>query len=107
MPEAVFGDIGNYEDYWLGTPAYDRQPETGWFSVESLLRTVNKQEAAAWSTSLDEAAALMSEQAQGGGLTGVHSDYFDILRAVVKSGERAAAEERRFDRLGMGKRGRL
>jgi len=97
----MFGPEGNVEDYWLGNPpstnAFMGDDQRGWTSSHDVVREMRTREI----NEEDRLAArerhegvsylnLMSPQETiGGGLYGVHGDYWHVLSGVIRSGKRA------------------
>lgn len=93
---------GNFEDYWLGTPAYDNtrlRDEPGWVSLESVLRKLSAVEAYSWRPADDATEALMRHDTEsGGGLIGATPELTAVRAAMVVVGNRALEAERRLER---------
>ena len=60
----MFGPFGNFEDYWLGTAAYDNtQGQRGWLDVELYLRVNRARERDQWSSERQGQERVLREDA--------------------------------------------
>ncbi len=102
----MFGENGNIEDYWLGTPSLDNTRllgQTGWRAAEELIRDVRAWELGQWILGgiTDEKRqvtitrigleSLMAEQPnapeRGGGITGLDQRVHAVNAGLLASGK--------------------
>ena len=104
--EELFGDIGNFEDYWLGVPDRDNTSgQPGWASVNKLIDDIRVRETTEWANGkYDEIEAYLEhDMPDGGGLTGIDGFYLTVKHRIMEQGMRALELEQGFR---AGKRGR-
>ena len=100
MSEELFGDEGNYEDYWLGTPYDMTWYKPGFFSIELFLRVMRKREIDDWGPSDEMYGALLRNLSErGGGMVGTTPQVSHTRRALVSTGHEMREAEARADEL--------
>jgi len=100
MSEDLFGDEGNYEDYWLGTPYEMTWGQPGWFSIELFLRAMREREVDGWDSEYEKHEAyLQNLPERGGGLTGTSPQVAHTRQALIRAGTAMREAEARADEL--------
>lgn len=97
--ELLFGDSGNYADYWLGQPSLNTyiSDDVGWVPLELLLRAWRYREIRLWNSEDDAFEALHGNQSErGGGLKGGTPELTRVRALLIAAGHRALALEGKF-----------
>jgi hypothetical protein len=100
IDEELFGPIGNFEDYWLGTPLIQRLQcrEGTWVSAEDFLVALRKQED--HEPNRDSIESLMgSDGERGGGLSGATPELRAVRAGIIAIGQASLDDARRRARL--------
>jgi hypothetical protein len=96
--EQLFGPIGNFEDYWLGTLYDDHSSPGTWVSAERFLRALRKQED--HEPNRDAVESLMGADGErGGGLVGATPELRAIRNGIISIGQASLDDARRRARL--------
>ena len=100
MNEPLFGNEGNYEDYWLGTPYDKTWGQSGWYSIELFLRAIRRREVDDWGPSDEVYVTLLRNlSGRGGGLTGTSPQVTHVRQALIRAGTAMREAEARADEL--------
>ncbi len=95
----LFGPVGNFEDYWLGTPyVTPGSPPGVWVEVELFLRALRQQED--YEPNRDSIEAMMDPDGErGGGLSGATPELRAVRNGVIAIGQASLDDQRRRARL--------
>ena len=101
MPdESLFGEEGNYEDYWLGTPAYDNtriMDDEGWSSAEAVIRHLRRAEMDEWTPHRDMIRKIIADEPnaidRAGGMMHMPPEFYLIRARLLARGKLALALE--------------
>lgn len=87
----MFGEAGNFEDYWLGPGHKPPADEGVWVSAETFLRALRTQEREAWTPERDALEQLTAEAPnaldRGANLVGLEPVYGAVKSGLMKLGE--------------------
>lgn len=93
----MFGPIGNFEDYWLGTPTPRPEGEV-WVGAEDFLRALRQQEDQ--EPNRDAVESLMgSDGERGGGLSGATDELRSVRNGIIAIGQASLDDAKRRARL--------
>lgn len=83
--EELFGEIGNFADYWLGIPSMNAREGT-WVSAETFLTAMRREEE--FEPNRDSIESLMgSDGERGGGLSGSTPELRAIRAGIIAIGQ--------------------
>jgi len=91
----MFGDEGNFADYWLNLQPIDHRG--GWRSADLLLKQYARREDREWKPEDEATIALMRHEHEGGGgggMTGLTPELVRLYNELVRSGQRSLEWQR-------------